>query len=90
MIAENNSARDVLFKIRVAKIEAFPPRFTKQELEGEKFSEKFFRGARNGSEGKKNEGSEKWKCMGSEKWKCIALPKLPLLWNSTFGGLLAS
>jgi hypothetical protein len=34
MIAENNSARDVLFKIRVSKIEAFPPRFTEQELEG--------------------------------------------------------
>jgi hypothetical protein len=31
------------------------------------------------------EGSEK-----SWKWKRIALPKLPLLWNTTFGGLLAA
>ena len=27
---------------------------------------------------------------GSEKWKRIALPKLPLLWKSTFDGLLAA
>jgi hypothetical protein len=28
--------------------------------------------------------------MGSEKWKRIALPKLSLMWNGKFGGLLAA
>jgi hypothetical protein len=27
---------------------------------------------------------------GSKKWKHIALPKMPLLWNSTFGRVLAA
>ena len=42
----------------------------------------------------RNEGLKKQESLGevagSENWKCIALPKLPLLRNSTFGRVLAA
>jgi hypothetical protein len=40
-------------------------------------------------EGLKNQGIF-GKVEGSKKWKHIALPKLSLSWNCTFGGLLAA
>ena len=41
------------------------------------------------NEGLKNQESL-GEVAGSENWKCIALPKLPLLRNSTFGRVLAA
>ena len=41
------------------------------------------------NEGLKNQESL-GEVEGSENWKRIALPKLPLLWNSTFGRVLAA